>query len=132
MKRREFIKAVGGVAALPLTARAQQGNRVRRIGVLMGAFDENDAVAKTYVSAFIQALVDLGWTDGHNVRIDARWPGGDVDRSRKYAAELVALEPDVIMASSTTSVAAPQGLLAACRSCSRASSIRSARGLSRA
>ena len=69
MRRRDFITLLGGVAvAWPIAARAQQGDRVRRIGVLMGP-DENDPVAKTYVSAFTQALADLGWTDGRNVRI---------------------------------------------------------------
>jgi putative ABC transport system substrate-binding protein len=72
MKRREFITLLGGAAAWPLAARAQQGERLRRIGVLM-PYDENDPVAKTQVSAFTQALADLGWTVGRNVRIDLRW-----------------------------------------------------------
>jgi hypothetical protein len=75
LQRREFIAGFGGAAAWPLAARAQQGNRVRRIGVLL-AGDENDAVGKTNVSAFTQALAELGWTDGRNVRMDLRW-GGD-------------------------------------------------------
>jgi hypothetical protein len=74
MKRREFITLLGGAVAWPLAARAQQRDRVRRIGVLL-PFDENDPVAKTYVSAFTQALADLGWTDGRNARIDLRWHG---------------------------------------------------------
>jgi putative ABC transport system substrate-binding protein len=77
-RRREFIVALGGVAAWPLAARAQQGDRVRRIGVLMGV-DENDPVGKTWLSAFIQALADLGWTDGRNVQIVLR-SGGDINR----------------------------------------------------
>ena len=72
MGRRNFITLLGGAAALPLAARAQQGNRVRRIGVLL-AGDENDPVTKSNLSAFTQALADLGWTDGRNVRIDLRW-----------------------------------------------------------
>ena len=74
LKRREFITLIGGAAALPLAARAQQGDRMRRIGVLM-SFDENDPVAKTYLSAFTRALADLGWTEGRNVRVDLRWGG---------------------------------------------------------
>ena len=74
--RREFIAALGGAAAWPFAASAQQGDRVRRIGLLMGR-DENDPAAKTSVSAFIQALAGLGWTDGHNLRIDFRWGGPD-------------------------------------------------------
>ena len=75
MNRREFITLLGGAAvAWPFAARAQQGDRVRRIGVLMPG-DENDPVAKTYVSAFAQTLADLGWTDGRNMRMDLRWAG---------------------------------------------------------
>jgi hypothetical protein len=66
MRRRDFVTLIGGAAALPLAARAQQGNRIRRIGVLMGPYDENDPVTKIIVSAFTQALADLGWTDGRN------------------------------------------------------------------
>jgi putative ABC transport system substrate-binding protein len=73
-RRREFIAALGGAAAWPLAARAQQRERVRRIGVLVPG-DENDHVRKTYVSAFIQELSGLGWTDGRNMRIDLRWAG---------------------------------------------------------
>ena len=75
-RRREFITLLGGAAAWPLAARAQQGDRVRRIGVLMGGRDENDPVSKSEVSAFTQAVGDLGWTDGRNVRMDLRWAGG--------------------------------------------------------
>ena len=78
MRRREFIALLGGAAAWPLAARAQQGDRVRRIGVLMGR--ENDPYAKTVVSAFTQALAGSGWTDGRNVRIDLRWGGDDINR----------------------------------------------------
>jgi len=74
MRRRDFIAGLGGAAAWPLAARAQQGDRVRRIGVLM-PYEDNDLVAKTRLSAFTQALADLGWTDGRNVRMDLRWAG---------------------------------------------------------
>ena len=79
MRRREFIAGLGTTAVWPLTARAQQGERVRRIGVLM-AFDENDPLAKLRLSALMQTLADLGWTDGHNVRMDLRWAGDDANR----------------------------------------------------
>ena len=79
IRRRDFITLLGGAVAWPLAARAQQGNRVRRIGVLM-AYDENDPEGKAYVSAFIQALADLGWTVGRNVRMDPRWGGADINR----------------------------------------------------
>jgi putative ABC transport system substrate-binding protein len=82
--RREFIALLGGAAAWPLPARAQQGERVRRIGVLM-PYDENDPVAKARISGFTQALADLGWTDGRNVRIDLHWGGNDANRIRALA-----------------------------------------------
>jgi putative ABC transport system substrate-binding protein len=97
MKRREFIAVLGGAAAWPVAVRAQQGDRVRQIGVLMWG-DENDRVAKTYVSAFTQALGDLGRTDGRNVRIDLRWGGDDINRIPALAQELVGLQPDIILA----------------------------------
>src|SRR5262245_13987065 len=96
MRRREFITALGGIAALPVVARAQQGERVRRIGVLMPS-DESDPVAKARLSAFTQALADLGWTDGRNVRMDLRWGGDDNNRMRALARELVGLQPDIIV-----------------------------------
>jgi putative ABC transport system substrate-binding protein len=98
MKRREFITLLGGAAAAwPLAARAQQGEPVRRIAVLMGqAADDPEAQAR--VAAFVKGLQELGWSDGRNMRIDIRWPAGDADRARRYAAELVALAPDVILA----------------------------------
>ena len=99
MKRREFITLLGGAAAAwPLAARAQQPERMRRIGVLMStAADDPEGQAR--LAAFVQGLQELGWSDGRNVRIDTRWGGGDADRIRRYAAELVALAPDVILAS---------------------------------
>ena len=90
LRRREVIAGLGGAAAWPLAARAQQGDRLRRIGVLTLG-DEND-VWKTYVSAFTQALAGLGWTDGGNVRMDLRWGGGDINRVRALAQELVGLQ----------------------------------------
>jgi putative ABC transport system substrate-binding protein len=108
MKRREFITFLGGAAASwPLAAWAQQGERVRRIGVLM-AGDENDPARKTSVSAFLQALADLGWTDGRNVRIDLRWAAGDSNPMRALAQELVGLQPDVMLAGGTPQTVALQ------------------------
>jgi len=107
MKRREFITLIGGAAAWPVAGRAQQRDRVRRIGVLM-AWEENDPVAKTYASAFTQALVDLGWTDGRNVRMDVRWAGADINRIRALAQDLVGLQPDIILAAGTPATVALQ------------------------
>ena len=107
LRRRDFIAGLGGAAAWPLAARAQQGDRVRRIGLLM-ALDENDPLAKPRVSAFTQALADLGWTDGRNVRTDLRWYGDDNNRIRALAQELVGLQPDIILAYGTAATAALQ------------------------
>jgi putative tryptophan/tyrosine transport system substrate-binding protein len=97
VRRREFITLLGGAAAWPLAARAQQGERVRRIGVLM-TLAADDPEGQARLRAFVQGLQELGWTDGRNVRFDYRWPAGDAERIRRYAAELVALAPDVILA----------------------------------
>ena len=97
MRRREFIAGLGSAAAWPVVARAQQGDRIRRIGVLISG-DENDPVAKTSLSAFAQALADLGWTDGRNVRMEVRWTGDGINRIRVLAQELVGLQPDIILA----------------------------------
>jgi putative tryptophan/tyrosine transport system substrate-binding protein len=98
MRRREFITLLGGAAAAwPLAARAQQGERMRRIGVLMN-LAADDAQSMARITAFLQGLQQLGWTDGQNVAIEYRWGGGDPERIRKFAAELVALAPDVILA----------------------------------
>jgi putative ABC transport system substrate-binding protein len=107
MQRRDFITLLSGLAAWPLTARAQQGERMRRIGVLIGA-DENDPVWKTRVAAFTQALAGLGWTDGRNMRIDLRWYGDDADLTRAHAQALVGLQPDIILANSTPATVALQ------------------------
>jgi putative ABC transport system substrate-binding protein len=109
INRRETITLLGGAAAAawPLAARAQPGDRVRRIGVLM-PFDENDPVWKPRLSAFTKALADLGWTDGRNVRMDLRWAGGDTNRIRALARELVGLQPDIIVTIATPATAAVQ------------------------
>jgi len=106
MRRREFI-TLFGVAALagPRAARAQQADRVRRVGVLMSRA-AGDPEEQARFAGFLQGLQKLGWTDGRNVRIDYRWAAADADRSRTYAAELVALAPDVILAAGSASVAA--------------------------
>src|SRR5215831_1528886 len=107
LRRREFIAGLGGAAAAwPRPASAQQGGRVRRIGV-MGT-DENSPTAKLEVSAFTQALADLGWTDSRNVRIDLRWAGPDINRIRALARELVDSQPDIIVTSSTPTTVAVQ------------------------
>src|SRR5665811_1701543 len=99
MQRREFITLLGGAAvAWPLVARAQQPERMRRIGVLMSlAADDRQGQAR--LAAFVQGLRELGWTDGRNVRIDTRWAAGNANDARKYAAELVSLAPDAILVS---------------------------------
>jgi putative ABC transport system substrate-binding protein len=107
LRRREFIAGLGCAVSWPLAARAQQGNRVRRIGVLMSG-DENDLVYKTRLSAFTQALADLGWTDGRNVRTDLRSGVGDANRIRALAQELVGLQPDIIVTDGVLATAAVQ------------------------
>jgi len=97
-RRREFITLLGGAAAWPLAARAQQADRVRRIGVL-NPFVENDAEERANLTAFRQTLEKLGWSDGRNVRIDYRWGSADPARIRAHAKELVSLDPDVILVS---------------------------------
>jgi putative ABC transport system substrate-binding protein len=106
MERREFISLVGGAAAWPLTARAQQGERMRRIGVLIGQAAD-DPQGKPRVAAFLQGLQQLGWTEGRNVRIDIRWGVADAASARRYAAEMVAL-PDVILTAASAATAAAQ------------------------
>jgi putative ABC transport system substrate-binding protein len=106
MRRRDFIAGLGA-AAWPVMARAQQGDRVRRIGVLM-TFDETDPELKPRYSAFTQALAHLGWTDGGNVRIDLRGGGVDINRIRQLARELVGLQPDIILAHTRTVTVALQ------------------------
>ncbi len=104
MKRREFITLLGGAAvACPLAARAQQAERVRRIGVLLNRIAD-DPEGQARLTAFVQGLQQLGWADGRNVRMDVRWTAGVADDFRKYAAELVALAPDVILTFGTSSM----------------------------
>jgi putative ABC transport system substrate-binding protein len=106
MNRREIIAGLGA-AAWPLAARAQQTDHVRRIGVLMQGY-ENDPVQKPRLSAFTQALADLGRTDGRNVRVDLRWAGDDINRTRALAQELLGLQPDIIVANGTPATVAIQ------------------------
>jgi ABC-type uncharacterized transport system substrate-binding protein len=108
VRRREFITLIGGAAAAwPLAARAQQADRVRRIGVLFG-IAENDPEGRNRLDAFRQELEKLGWVAGQNVQVDYRWAGGDLERLRAQAAELVRLKPDVLVAGATLSLVALQ------------------------
>ncbi|HEX2344298.1 MAG TPA: ABC transporter substrate-binding protein [Vicinamibacterales bacterium] len=103
LQRRDFITLLGGAAAWPLAARAQQPERMRRVGALMNtAADSADGQAR--FAAFVHGLQQLGWTDGRNARLDVRWAAGDPERIRRYAAELVALAPDVILATGGTNL----------------------------
>jgi putative ABC transport system substrate-binding protein len=103
--RRKFLATLGGAAAWPLAARAQQREKMRRIGVLMPS-TADDLEARARLAAFMQALQQLGWTDGHNVRVDTRWAGLNASDTRKFAAELAAIAPDVILTMSSVTVAA--------------------------
>jgi putative ABC transport system substrate-binding protein len=106
MRRREFMTLVGGAAAAwPLAARAQQPDRMRRIGVLMG-WSESDPEFRSWMAAFLQAFAQLGWMEGRNVRIDVRWTNGNIERARALAKELVRLQPDAILAGTTPATAA--------------------------
>ena len=105
MKRRQFITLLGGAAvAWPLAARAQQMRRIRRIGVLMSTTPD-DVEGQARIAAFLKGLQQWGWAVPGNVRIDTRWGAGDADRIRKFAAELIALAPDVILSAGSPSVA---------------------------
>src|SRR6516162_8422882 len=107
MRRRQFITLLGGAAAAwPLAARAQQPEKMRRIGVLMSI--EKNPEGKVQLSRFTEGLAEIGWTDGRNLRMEIRWGGGDVNRIRTFAKELVALQPDVILAHGTPATAALQ------------------------
>ena len=103
MKRREFITLLGGAAAWPSAVRAQQSERMRRIGVLMNG-TATEVAGQSYVVAFAQELRQLGWVEGQNIRTDIRWNAGDAALARIYAAQLIGLMPDVIVASSTTNL----------------------------
>src|ERR1700680_4572530 len=100
MRRREFITVLGAAAAWPFAARAQQPDRMRRIGVLMNAA-ATETEFQSYLAAFMQGLRQLGWTEGQNLRVDVRWNAADAGLSRIYAAQLIGLMPDVILAAST-------------------------------
>jgi putative ABC transport system substrate-binding protein len=105
MRRRKFITLLGGAAASwPLAARAQQGERMRRIGVLM-AYAQNDREYQSYLAAFREELQKLGWTEGRNVQVDYRWAALDPELMRRFARELIALQPDVILSSSSPTTA---------------------------
>jgi putative ABC transport system substrate-binding protein len=106
MQRRQFLGLVGGVAAWPVVARAQQGERVRRIGVLI-ASAADDFESQARIAGFLQGLQQLGWADGRNVRIDTRWATTNADDIRRHAVELVALTPDVLVAATGTVTVAP-------------------------
>ena len=108
VRRREFIRLLGGAAvAWPLCVRAQQREKMRSIGVLMPLGADN-AEGQARLAAFLQRLQELGWSDGHNLRIDARWGAGDVDSYRRYAAELVGLTPDILVTAGAPAVEALQ------------------------
>src|SRR5215467_643010 len=108
MRRREFITLLGSAAAAwPLAARAQQSERAKRVGVLMNS-TATDATWQSYFAAFVQGLRQLGWIEGQNLRIDIRWSAGDAALARIYAAQLIGLTPDVILASSTTNLTVVQ------------------------
>src|SRR5882757_10948442 len=106
MRRREFIGLVGGAVALPIKARAQQPERMRRISVLM-ASAADDPESQARIAAFAQGLQQLGWADGRNARIEIRWATTNPDDIRRHAAELAALAPDVILAATGTLTVAP-------------------------
>src|SRR5262245_63284923 len=106
MRRRDFIALAAGIMlARPLAALAQRGDPVRRIAVLMSSA-EDDPEGRTRASAFLQGLRDLGWSDGHNLRIEWRWAGGDIARSRVHAAEIAELAPDLVVANGTANLSA--------------------------
>src|SRR4051812_39036018 len=107
MRRRKFLGVLGGATAWPVAARAQQSERMRRIGVLMDQA-QVDTESSPRTAAFLRGLQQLGWTDGRNVRIDTRWAAGNAELQRRYAAELVALAPDVILATASPTVVALQ------------------------
>src|SRR5262245_11042129 len=108
MKRREFMALFGGVATWPFAARAQQRERMRRIGFILSGLPADDPEGQARITAFVQGLQQLGWTDGRNLRIDFRWGLGDAERLRRYSVELIALGPDVLFAGGTSALAALQ------------------------
>jgi putative ABC transport system substrate-binding protein len=107
VRRRDFIAGLGGAAAWPVMARAQQSNQIRHIAVLM-AFDEDDARAKSWLSRFTSGMAELGWTNGRNLQMDVRWAGADVSQMQLFAKELVSQRPDLILSFGTPVTAALQ------------------------
>jgi putative tryptophan/tyrosine transport system substrate-binding protein len=105
MRRRQFIAGLGAAATSPLVARAQQANRMRRIGVLMG-FGENDPRARGWFSGFTQGLGELGWIEGSNLRMEVRWAAGNIDRMRAFAKELADLQPELVVGATTQAAVA--------------------------
>jgi putative tryptophan/tyrosine transport system substrate-binding protein len=105
VKRRDLITLLGGAAAWPLAARAQQPYRMRRLGVLLG-FAESNREAQSWVAALREGLAKLGWTEGRNIEIDTRWAGADVESMKRFAKELVALQPDLMVTGTTPAAAA--------------------------
>lgn len=105
MRRRDFIAVVGAAAVWPVASRAQQRERVKRIGMLMPGSSESDPAVQSWLAAFVQELTRLGWTEGRNLRIDQRWPGIDIDQMRTLAAELVELKPDAILSRKDSEIA---------------------------
>ena len=108
MKRRRFITLLGGAAAWPLAARAQQGEQVHRVGVLIAGLTEKDSEGQLRMAAFRGGLQNLGWIEGRNVHIEERWPGGNNERLRSLAAELVGMRPDAIFAGNEAAMMALQ------------------------
>ena len=108
IRRREFIATLGGAAAWPLAARAQQGGAMRRIGVLNAGLTENDSEGQLRMAAFRRGLQNLGWVAGRNVNIEERWPGGNNERLRSFAAELIGMRPDAIFAGNEAAMMALQ------------------------
>ena len=101
MRRREFLGGLSGAAAVwPLTARAQQIERVRRVGVLLGSYTPTDQAGQARIGTFLKTLRELGWEDGRNLRIDYRWGAGNTEQNNRLAAELVQSAPDAIVATS--------------------------------
>ena len=107
MKRREFIAGLGSAVAWPLAATAEQGDRVRRVGIVIGA-SESDPENHSWLAAFVQELARLGWVEGRNVRIDRHWTNDDADLARLFAKQLVGLQPDVVLTFATPATAALQ------------------------
>jgi putative tryptophan/tyrosine transport system substrate-binding protein len=105
VRRRAFIAALGGAVAWPMIARAQQRDKVRRIGLLMN-FPEGDAEGKARLAAFLQRMQELGWSEGSNLKLESRWSGADIERMRTAARELIALEPDLVIGVGTPAVSA--------------------------